>query len=179
MSPSKTQLPEYHGSKGDSYSATVAFSCCRHIESGIPVDHGARAGGPARLDEAALRRPVAVLVLRDTASVGEASVASVGEAGVASVGEASVAHCPGGEASVTSGASVVAGLHAEGPTHIVIVVIVRGDDSSTVAEGVLRMLMCAIYDSVNQIKFCQRYRVGHLGDLVYALFVQLARQGSS
>ena len=160
MSPSKTQLPEYHGSKGDSYSATVAFSCCRHIESGIPVDHGARAGGPARLDEAALRRPVAVLVLRDTASVGEASVASVGkssvasgghsagvgeasvasvgEARVASVGEASVAHCPGGEASVTSGASVVASLHAEGPTHIVIVVIVRGDDSSTVAECVLQ-----------------------------------------
>ena len=93
------------------------FCRCRHIESGIPVDHGARAGGPARLDEAALRRPVAVLVLRG-------ATASVGEASVASVGEARVANCPGGEASVASGAGVVAGLHAEGGPPIVIVVVI-------------------------------------------------------
>ena len=109
--------------------------------NGIPVDHSAAVGVPPRLDEAALRRPVTVLVVGDTPSVGEASVARVphvahssrGEASVASAaGEASVASAAGeasvasaaGEASVARGACVVASLHVEGVPGVVIVIVV-------------------------------------------------------
>ena len=86
----------------------------------IPVDHGARAGGPPRLYEIALRRPIAVLI---ALSVGEASVARCPDIAHCASGKASVASVAR-EASVSGCAGVVAGLHAEGGTGVVIIVVV-------------------------------------------------------